>query len=57
MKNKQVFSRYLTVLAASLLIAWSMGASPHNVRIIQTNSAGDTIHIIDHATKNPETVS
>src|ERR1700719_882274 len=50
MKNKQVFSRYLTVLAASLLIAWSMGAAPKNVRIIQTNSAGDNIHIIDPAT-------
>ena len=50
MTNKQVFSRYLTVLAGILLIAWSMGAAPKNLRIIQTNSAGDNIHLIDPAT-------
>src|SRR5579872_7184052 len=50
MKNKQAFLRYLTVLAGILLITFAMGAAPKNLRIIQTNSAGDNIHLIDPAT-------
>jgi len=49
MTNKQVFPRYLTVLAVTLVGTWSLGAAPNNLRIIQTNSAGDNIHIIDPA--------
>src|SRR6202049_1531923 len=49
MTNKQVFPRYLTVLAVTLVCTWSLGAAPNNLRIIQTNSAGDNIHIIDPA--------
>src|SRR5260370_1086880 len=49
MTNKQVFPRYLTVLAAVLLCTL-LGAAPKNVRIIQTNSAGDNIHLIDPTT-------
>src|SRR5689334_6527514 len=47
MTNKQMFPRYLTILAVTFLCILSLGAAPKNVRIIQTNSAGDNIHIID----------
>ena len=50
MTNQQVFPRYFTVLTGLLLCALLFGAAPKNVRIIQTNSAGDNIHIIDPAT-------
>src|SRR5882672_11518352 len=49
MTNKQVFPRCLTVLAVTLLCTLSLGAAPKNLRIIQTNSAGDNLHIIDPA--------
>ena len=47
-------SSLLAIVAASLLAALMGTASPHaqagKVRIIQTNSAGDNIHVIDPAT-------
>ena len=49
MTNKQVLSRYLTFMGATLLCTVIAVAAPKNVRIIQTNSAGDNIHIIDPA--------
>ena len=33
----------------TLLCTLSLGAAPKNLRIIQTNSAGDNIHLIDPA--------
>ena len=50
MTNKQVFCRCLTVLAGIVLCSLSLGAAPMKVRIIQSNSAGDNIHIIDPVT-------
>src|SRR6202158_3951095 len=50
MTNKQVFRVCLTVLGGIVLCAVSFSslAAPHpKLRIIQTNSAGDNIHIID----------
>jgi YVTN family beta-propeller protein len=53
--NKYAFRRCLTVLAAVALCAvstWSLKAAngPTKLRVIQTNSAGDNVHIIDPAT-------
>src|SRR5688500_15911125 len=42
-----------TVLAVSLgtvLLATQLGAQTRTVRIIQTNAAGDNVHVIDPAT-------
>ena len=51
MTNKTGFRRCLTVLAAVLLCGLSLRAAQNNnVRIIQTNSAGDNVHIIDPVT-------
>ena len=53
MTNKQVFRGSLTVLAGILLCTVSfssLAAQGAKLRIIQTNSAGDNIHIIDPAT-------
>ena len=51
MPNKQELRRYLAVLAGVLLCTLSLRATPNNkVRIIQTNSAGDNVHIIDPLT-------
>src|SRR5690348_10825519 len=47
-------SSLIAIVAASLLAALMGTASPHaqagKVRIIQTNSAGDNIHVIDPVT-------
>ena len=43
--NKQMF-RCLTFLAGVLLCTLSLGAAPKNLRIIQTNSAGDRVSIV-----------
>src|SRR5712671_2410560 len=45
-----VFRRCLTVAAIILLCALSPRAAEKKVRIIQTNSAGDNVHIIDPVT-------
>ena len=51
MTNKPVLRRCLTVFAGVLLCALSLRAATNNkVRIIQTNSAGDNVHIIDPVT-------
>src|SRR5258706_3400637 len=53
MTNKQVFRGCLTVLAGIVLCTTSLSplaAQQSKLRIIQTNSAGDNIHIIDPAT-------
>jgi YVTN family beta-propeller protein len=50
MTNTQGLRRCLTVFAAILFCAWSLRAADHKVRIIQTNSAGDNVHVIDPAT-------
>jgi YVTN family beta-propeller protein len=50
MTNKPVFGWYLTVLAGVLLCALSLTAAPNKVRILQTNSAGDNVDIIDPVT-------
>src|SRR5262245_54539385 len=43
------FGRYLTVVAAVVLCTVGLSAQK-KVRIIQTNSAGDNVHVIDPAT-------
>src|SRR3984893_2712602 len=50
MTNKKVFHRCLAVLAGILMSTLSLRAAPNKVRIIQTNSAGDNVHVIDPAT-------
>src|SRR5438034_4086857 len=42
-----VFRRCLTIAAAILLCTMSARAADKKVRIIQTNSAGDNVHLID----------
>jgi YVTN family beta-propeller protein len=50
MTHTQAFRRCLTILAAVILATWSVTAADKKVRIIQTNSAGDNVHIIDPVT-------
>jgi len=51
MKNKNVFRGSLAILGGIALCLASAHAAPNKVaRIIQSNSAGDNIHIIDPAT-------
>src|SRR2546421_11893557 len=53
MTNKQLFRGVLTVLAVTALCAASFSlpaAEESKLRIIQTNSAGDNVHIIDPVT-------
>src|SRR3984893_8027132 len=53
MTNKQVFRGCLIVLSGIVLwgVSFSLKAAPNpKLRIIQTNSAGDNIHIIDPVT-------
>jgi YVTN family beta-propeller protein len=51
MRNKRLFRGHFTVLAGLLLCALSLKAGSNKVvRIIQTNSAGDNVHIIDPST-------
>jgi YVTN family beta-propeller protein len=46
----QVWRRWIVSMAAMIVLAPAMRASDHHVRILQTNSAGDNIHIIDPET-------
>ena len=48
--DRKHFRRWLTVLSGIVACGMSLNAAPMNVRIIQSNSAGDNIHIIDPAT-------
>ena len=50
MTSTHVLRRYLAVLAAILLCTISTTAQHNKVRILQTNSAGDNVHVIDPAT-------
>ena len=49
MMNRRRF-RCLAAVAGIVLATGSLAAAPKKVRIIQTNSAGDNIHLIDPAT-------
>jgi YVTN family beta-propeller protein len=50
MTNTQSVRSWLAVLVGIALSTGSITAQQHKVRIIQTNSAGDNVHIIDPAT-------
>ena len=52
MTSRYVLGGCFIAAAAILLYAGSLGAQhdQHKVRIIQTNSAGDNVHLIDPAT-------
>jgi YVTN family beta-propeller protein len=50
MATKQGMFRWLAASAATLLLTVPMFAQSAKVRIIQTNAAGDNVHIIDPAT-------
>ena len=50
MMNRQMFLRCLAAAAAIVVGTVFTAASDNKVRIIQTNSAGDNVHIIDPAT-------
>ena len=50
MTNTHALRRYLAVLAAIVLCTMPATAQHNKVRIIQTNSAGDNVHVIDPAT-------
>ncbi len=47
MTKQQMFCPFLTILAAMVLSTLSLRAAPMKVRIIQSNSAGDNVLIID----------
>jgi len=49
MKNTLMLRRCLTVCAAMVLCTVALSAQ-HKVRIIQTNAAGDNVHVIDPVT-------
>src|SRR5579864_974709 len=50
MRYAQAYRRYLMLLLASVLVARPVTAATGKVRIIQTNSAGDSVSIIDPMT-------
>ena len=50
MTNTHALRRYLAVLGAIVLCTMPATAQHSKVRIIQTNSAGDNVHVIDPAT-------
>src|SRR5580700_6991494 len=50
MTNKPVLHVCLAVLAGILISTLSLRAAPNRVVIVQTNSAGDNVHIIDPTT-------
>jgi YVTN family beta-propeller protein len=50
MGNEHAFVRWFTLLGAIVACACLFDAAPNDVRIIQTNSAGDNVDIIDPAT-------
>ncbi len=50
MTNTHTLRRYLTVVVGILLCTLSLRAADKKVRIIQTNSAGDNVHVIDPVT-------
>src|ERR1700674_1119016 len=51
MTNKQPLRRYVMFLAGVFVCALTLSAAENKVvRIIQTNSAGDNVHVIDPVT-------
>jgi YVTN family beta-propeller protein len=50
MRNRPSRHRCLALLTAVLWCTWPLAAAEPKVRIIQTNSAGDNLHVIDPAT-------
>ena len=53
MTNRQVILRGVAITAAILVCTMGLAAQDHGgrkVRILQTNSAGDNVHVIDPAT-------
>src|SRR3979490_3042913 len=50
MMNKQTLRRCLALVAGLLLCTLSVSTAGNKVRIIQTNSAGDNVHVIDPVT-------
>src|SRR5262245_33116023 len=50
MGNRHAFRRYVLVLLAIVWCAWPLTAADPKIRIIQTNSAGDNVHVIDPVT-------
>ena len=50
MMNKQTLRRCLTLVAGLSLCTLSVSTAGNKVRIIQTNSAGDNVHVIDPVT-------
>ena len=50
MTNSEACRRCVVVGVVLLICAWSPRAAEKKVRILQTNSAGDNVHVIDPAT-------
>src|SRR5438105_14468318 len=50
MTKRELFHRCLTVAAVIVVCALTPRAAEKKVRIIQTNSAGDNVHVIDPVT-------
>src|SRR5712691_2808035 len=50
MTSSRPFSRYLAAAVGVLLCTWSLSAADKRVVIVQTNSAGDNVHVIDPVT-------
>jgi YVTN family beta-propeller protein len=50
MTSSRLFSRYFAVGVGVLLCTWSLSAADKRVVIVQTNSAGDNVHVIDPVT-------
>jgi YVTN family beta-propeller protein len=50
MFNRGAFSRQALVLAIFVFSMAALGAAANKARILQTNSAGDNVHVIDPAT-------
>ena len=48
--TKKAFARCFAVAAVAALYVFSLHGASNKVRVIQTNSAGDNIHLIDPAT-------
>src|SRR5579863_9557758 len=50
MTKRRASSWVFAALAVTVLCTLSLSAAPKNLRVIQTNAAGDNIHLIDPAT-------
>ena len=52
MANRRVAPSVLAVLTGTVLCTLSLQAAPKSLRVVQTNSAGDNINLIDPATNS-----